>query len=123
MTDKREVNQYLHDIAEMMSHIQSFTAGMDFDAFVRDTKTNFAVFRALEVIGEAAKQVPEDVRNRYPHIPWKRMAGMRDRLIHGYFGIDFAIVWETASRLIPELSPQISAVVETERQRDNPDEA
>lgn len=123
MTDSREVNQYLQDIAEMMSHIQSFTAGMDFEAFISDTKTNFAVFRALEVIGEAAKQVPDDVRNRHPQIPWKRMAGMRDRLIHGYFGIDFEIVWETTSRLIPELSPQIAAVLESERRRDDAGES
>jgi len=122
MTERREVLQYLQDIAEMMSHIQSFTAGMDFDAFTKDTKTNFAVFRALEVIGEAAKQVPEDVRKRHPHIPWKRMAGMRDRLIHGYFGIDFEIVWETASRLIPELAPKLSAVLEAEHKAKESDE-
>jgi uncharacterized protein with HEPN domain len=114
MTAEREVLDYLQDIAEMMTHIQEFTDGMNFDAFIKDLKTNFAVFRALEVIGEAAKQVPEDVRERYPHIPWRRMAGMRDRLIHGYFGVDFDIVWETASRLIPELAPQISAVVRME---------
>lgn len=117
MTEKREVLQFLQDIAEMMTHIQAFTAGMDFDAFIKDTKTNFAVFRALEVIGEAAKQIPDDVRERHPHIPWKRMAGMRDRLIHGYFGVDFDIVWETASRLIPELAPKIGKVVEVESER------
>jgi len=58
-------------------------------------KTNFAVFRALEVIGEASKRVPEAVKQRHPHIPWKRLAGMRKRLIHGYFGVDLEIVWQT----------------------------
>ncbi|RKY57673.1 MAG: DUF86 domain-containing protein [Candidatus Latescibacterota bacterium] len=119
MKQKREVLDYLRDILDMMEKVQEFTQGMDLQNFVQDAKTAFAVIRALEVIGEATKHVPTAVRQRYPDIPWKRMAGMRDRLIHGYFGVDMEIVWKTAVHLIPELRPQIARVIEVERKRRN----
>lgn len=117
MKEKRDVVDYLEDILEAMEKAQQFIAGMGLDTFSKDAKTHFAVFRALEIIGEATKQIPPAVRRRHPSLPWKRMAGMRDRLIHGYFGVDLEIVWETATRLVPELKPQIVAVLEAERQR------
>ncbi|MBI2872529.1 MAG: DUF86 domain-containing protein [Chloroflexi bacterium] len=101
----------------MMDKVKEFIADMPFDEFARDEKTNFAVFRALEVIGEAAKQVPAAVRRRHPDVPWRRMAGMRDRLIHGYFGVDLEIVWETATRLVPELRPRLAEVLGEESER------
>lgn len=117
MRAKRDVVDYLQDILDAMDKVEQFVSGMDLETFSGDVKTHFAVFRALEIVGEATKYVPPAVRRRHPAIPWKRMAGMRDRLIHGYFGVDFEIVWETAMRLVPELRPQIVAVLEAERQK------
>jgi len=111
---KRSGLDYLRDIIEMMGKIEKFIQGMGFEDFKRDDKTNFAVFRALEVIGEASKHVPEAVKRRHPHIPWKRMAGMRDRLIHGYFGVDLEIVWQTVKRLIPDLKSKLEEVLKVE---------
>jgi len=101
----------------MMDKIQAFTADLDFDQFVQDDKTYMAVVRAIEVIGEAAKNVPATVRKQYPEVPWKKMAGMRDKLIHAYFGTDATIVWETATALIPALRPVVTQALETESRR------
>ena len=117
MRPRREFLDYLRDIVEMMGKVEAFVGGMSFDEFARDEKTNFAVLRALEVVGEAAKQVPATVRRRHPDVPWRRMAGMRDRLIHGYFGVDREIIWETATRLVPELRPRLADVLEEESKR------
>lgn len=117
MRSRRAVLDYLRDILEMMDKVKEFIGDMSFDEFALDAKTNFAVFRALEVVGEAAKQVPSSVRRRHPDVPWRRMAGMRDRPIHGYFGVDVEIVWETATKLIPELKPRVAEVLEEESRR------
>ena len=114
MKPKREFRDDLQDIFETMDKVRRFVAGMSFEQFVEDDKTSFAVVRALEIIGEATKHIPSSVRRKYPKVPWTRMAGMRDRLIHGYFGIDLEIVWETATRFIPELKPHIAHVLEGE---------
>ena len=98
----------------MMDKIETFTAGLDFDRFVQDDKTYMAVVRGIEVIGKAAKHIPGTLRKKYPHVPWKNMAGMRDKLIHAYFGTDATIVWETATALIPTLKPQVAQVLEQE---------
>jgi len=71
-----------------------FVKSMSYDEFVQDDKTVFAVVRAIEIIGEAVKNIPEEVRGSYPEIPWKDMAGMRDKLIHSYFGIRLERVWK-----------------------------
>ena len=118
MTSPRDTIQFLRDIQQMMIHIQDFVTGMTLDLFITDIKTYFAVVRALEVIGEAAKQVPNEVRERHPDVPWKQMAGMRDHLIHGYFGIDANIVWETATKMIPDLLPLIGNAVSQEEQKE-----
>lgn len=107
---------YLRDIIEMMSKIETFTREIGFDDFVQDDKTYLAVVQALEIIGEAAKHISPALRKRYPNIPWKRMAGMRDKLVHAYFGTDAKIVWETATDLIPALKPQIAQVLDAESQ-------
>lgn len=109
---------YLRDMIQMMDKIAAFIQGLEFKAFAADDKTYLAVVRAIEVIGEAAKNIPSTVTRRYPNVPWKKMAGMRDRLIHAYFGTDAKIVWETASNLIPALKPQIVRVLEQEMQFD-----
>jgi uncharacterized protein with HEPN domain len=118
MTSPRDTIQFLRDIQQMMIYIQDFVTGMTLDLFITDIKTYFAVVRALEVIGEVAKQVPNEVRERHPDVPWKQMAGMRDHLIHGYFGIDANIVWETATKMIPDLLPLIGNAVSQEEQKE-----
>lgn len=114
MKPKREFGDDLQDIFETMAKMRRFVEDMSFEQVVEDDKTSFAVVRALEIIGEATKHIPSSVRRKYPKVPWTRMAGMRDRLIHGYLGSDLEIVWETATRLIPELKPQIAHVLEVE---------
>lgn len=114
MTPSHGHLDYLRDIIAMMDKIQTFTADLDFDQFVQDDKTYMAVVRAIEVIGEAAKNIPATVRKQYPQVPWKKMAGMRDKLIHAYFGTDATIVWETATTLIPSLRPLVAQVLDAE---------
>jgi len=94
MTDE-QVLDYLEDVLEAAEKIERFTAGMNYDDFEADEKTVDAVLRNFEVIGEAAKNVPEDVRRNHPDVPWTEMAGMRDKLIHGYATIDLEIIWAT----------------------------
>jgi uncharacterized protein with HEPN domain len=88
---KRTFRDYVEDILTSFKETQQFTQGLDFDAFARDHRTVNAVVRSLEVMGEAAKRIPADLRKKYPEIPWKRMTGMRDKLIHEYSGVDVEI--------------------------------
>jgi uncharacterized protein with HEPN domain len=76
---------------------------MDYDRFAKDRKTVYAVIRALEIIGEASKNLPSPIKARYSQIPWKDMAGMRDKVIHAYFGVDLKRVWNTVNVDIPSL--------------------
>ena len=102
---KREIGDYIEDILEAMSNAIEFTKDMSYDEFVKDTKTVYAVIRAIEIIGEAVKNIPEDIRKKYPDIPWRSMAGMRDKVIHAYFGVKIERVWEVVKRDIPNLKP------------------
>ncbi|MCS7283435.1 MAG: DUF86 domain-containing protein [Anaerolineae bacterium] len=108
---KREVGDYLADIVEAMVNAQKFVEGMSFADFCRDTKTVYAVVRAIEIIGEAVKNIPDDFRARYPDIPWRSMAGMRDKLAHGYFSIRLERVWEVLQKDIPDLKPKFEAML------------
>jgi uncharacterized protein with HEPN domain len=109
---KRELGDYIQDIFEALGEVRDFTAGLQYEDFVKDKKTINAVVRSLEVIGEATKKIPVNLRLIYPEIPWKRMAGMRDKLIHEYFGIDLEIVWEVINSELPPIEPLIKKVLD-----------
>lgn len=109
---KREFIDYLNDIFDAIEKVERFTQGMDFAQFAADDKTVFAVVRSLEIIGEATKKVPKPIRNRYPSIPWQEMAGIRDKLIHEYFGVKLEAVWKTVQQDLPDLKPLIAQMIE-----------
>lgn len=107
----RDYRLYLKDILAAIERIEIFVQGMDFDAFQADDKTVSAVIRKLEIIGEAAKGIPVEIRSIHSHIPWKEMAGMRDKLIHFYFGVDSDLVWATVKRRLPDVKLWIKDIV------------
>jgi uncharacterized protein with HEPN domain len=103
----RELGDYIADILTAAREVAEFTEGMDYEAFRADKKTVNAVIRSLEVMGEAAKRIPEDVRAQYPDIPWKRIAGMRDKLIHEYAGVDLEVVWTVLNEELPPMKVHV----------------
>lgn len=107
MSKGREIADYLADIMNAIQEVEEFTAGMSYDAFRADKKTVNAVIRSLEVLGEATKHVPTVFRNKHTNIPWSKMAGMRDVLIHDYMGVDLKTVWKVAQERLPEIKPLI----------------
>ena len=111
---KKDYKLYLKDIAEAMESIEQFVKGVTFDDFVKDDKTASAVIRKFEIIGEATKQIPDEIRQEYPTIPWKEMAGMRDRLIHFYSGVDYKLVWDTIKNRLPQVKPLIKKILEND---------
>ncbi|MCL0051747.1 DUF86 domain-containing protein [Thermodesulfovibrionales bacterium] len=102
---------YLKDIFEAMEAIEGFVEGMEFDDFKSDDKTSSAVIRKFEIIGEAAKNLSVTIKQKYPIVPWKEMAGMRDKLIHFYFGIKNELVWQTIKDVIPQIKPLIGKIL------------
>jgi uncharacterized protein with HEPN domain len=113
---KEEFLDYVEDIIEAMNDAQTFVKNLDFDSFVKDKKTVYALNRALGIIGEATKQIPAQIRDRYPEIPWKKMAGMRDKVIHEYFGVDLKRVWSTVDKDIPRLRPMFEQILKDSEQ-------
>lgn len=107
----RDYKVYLDDILDAVTKIRNYTSGMNLEGLKGDSRTLDAVVRNLEVIGEAAKKIPEDVRLRYPAIEWKKIAGLRDILIHEYFGIDVNIIWDIVQTKLLTLDEQIKKVI------------
>lgn len=107
----RDPKLYLEDMLEAARRITRYVRGRDREALIADTLTLDAILRNLEVLGEAAKQVPEAMRRQAPEIDWRRIAGMRDILIHAYFKIDVAIVWDAAANKVPGLIPPLTRLL------------
>ena len=106
-----EFLDYVEDIADAMEKAEILLKGVTYNQFETDFRINFAVVRALEIVGEATKRLPMTLRDQYPGIPWKQMAGMRDRIIHGYDIVDLEIVWDVVRQDIPKIKPQIEQIL------------
>ncbi|HMG73468.1 MAG TPA: DUF86 domain-containing protein [Pyrinomonadaceae bacterium] len=100
---ERTDSDFARDIEEAIKRISAYSAGLTYETFLLDTKTQDAIVRNLEIIGEAAKKISDQVRAQHATIPWKSMAGVRDRLIHDYFGVSFDVVWEIISNDLPQV--------------------
>ena len=106
-----EFLDYVEDILDAMEKAELLLKDVTYEEFEADFRINFATVRALEIVGEATKRLPLDLREQYSEIPWKGMAGMRDRIIHGYDNVDLEIVWDVVKRDIPKISPQIKQIL------------
>jgi uncharacterized protein with HEPN domain len=104
---QRDYRAYIDDILESIRKIETYTKGITYNEFVTNELVQDGVIRNLEIIGEAVKNVPEEARGKISEIEWKKIAGMRDVLIHGYFGVDLEIVWDVIKNKIPDLKKRI----------------
>ncbi len=119
MTTSREYTDYIRDILDNAHKAQQFVAGLDYPAFAGNTEKGYAVFYALEIIGEAARNVPKSILARYPQVPWRDIIGMRDRLIHGYTSVDSRRVWDTVQNDLPPLIATVEQML-ADLERDKP---
>ena len=111
MKEPRLIQDYLADILRSAVEVSGFVKGYSYESFCADKKTTYAVIRGIEVIGEAVRCIPADTRKKYPRIPWSVMAGMRDRLIHDYMGVNLMVVWKTATEDLPAIEPELRKIL------------
>lgn len=111
----KDATIFLEDILENIDLIETFTKGKNKETFRTDIKTQYSVIRAIEIIGEATKNLPRDLTDKHPNIPWKDIAGMRDKLIHAYFGIDYIRVWNVVKDDLPDLKKNIKTIIDDTR--------
>lgn len=109
---KRAYEDYLLDMLENAQKALDFVAGMELDQFFEDEKTSYAVVRALEIVGEAARMVPDEVRATFPNLQWREISGMRNKLTHEYFGINMKVVWRTIHEDLPPLIQELKKALE-----------
>lgn len=108
---KKDPKIFLQHILESIERIEEFTKNISKEDFLKSTETQDAVIRRLEIIGEATKNLPEKFIQKYPEIPWGELARLRDKLIHGYFGVDLNLTFEIVNKDLPKLKKQISKIV------------
>lgn len=111
---KKDNVVYLRHILDAMHRIEEYTGGMVYEDFMKKNLVQAAVIREIEIIGEATKRLSDDIREKYSDIPWKKMAGIRDKLVHDYMGVDMDAIWDTVERDIPQLKKRIKGVIERE---------
>ena len=116
MSVKRIYLDYLNDILDSIVKIGKFIENLSFYEFQVDEKTQYAVIRALEIIGEASKKIPIEIKETSSNIPWREISGMRDKLIHDYFGVDTEVVWKTATENILSLENSIRDLITVYKQ-------
>lgn len=111
----RTYRLFLEDMLLAMNRVAEYIAGLSFNEFKHDYKTVDAVIRNFEVIGEASKNIPKEIKERYPLVPWEEMYLMRNKISHEYFGIDYEILWDVASNYLPDNKIQIEDILNKER--------
>jgi uncharacterized protein with HEPN domain len=109
---KRKFVFFIKDIIESIESISTFIDGMVYEDFIKDDKTFSAVLRKIEIIGEATKNIPVFIIEKYTNIPWSNMARIRDKVIHSYFGIDYLTIWNVAKIRFPEMKPELEKILE-----------
>lgn len=110
----RDYRLYLDDMQTSAEKIVKYTRGMSFEAFTEDNKTFDAVVLNLEIIGEATKHIPDSVRTKYPEVDWRRIAGLRDVIAHGYFSLNEHVLWDLIENRVPELLSQVQRILAVE---------
>ena len=109
---KKDPLVFIKHIRDSINEIDSFTKNVSKDKFIEEKLIQNAVIRSIEVVGEAVKNLPKDFKSKYKVIPWNKIAGMRDKIIHNYFGIDLETVWKVVKESIPELKNNIKNILE-----------
>lgn len=107
---RRDADLLREDIETALGRIERYTAGFDRERFLGDERTTDAVVRNLEIIGEAVRWLPEDFKTTHAAVPWSQIAGLRNRIVHDYFGLDLEIIWQVVSVALPEFKRQLGQI-------------